>query len=73
MSDGLFHFRCPICQALMVTRAANSEHQVECPECNTLLAVPFCLRERRRIKSSSRTRPRLNFDRRRPTRKRRWT
>ena len=41
MSDGLIHFRCPVCQARMTTRAANAEHNVECPGCNTLLAVPF--------------------------------
>lgn len=41
MSDGLLHFRCPICQTRMVTLAANSESNIECPQCNTILVVPF--------------------------------
>jgi biopolymer transport protein ExbD len=41
MSDGLIHFRCPVCQSRLVTRAANAEQNVECPGCDTLLSVPF--------------------------------
>lgn len=41
MSDGMTHFRCPICQARLASRAANAERSIECPECNTMLAVPF--------------------------------
>lgn len=41
MSDGLIHFRCPICQARMATRVANAEQHVECPECSSTLAVPY--------------------------------
>ncbi len=41
MTDGLIHFQCPVCQASMVTRAANAEHNVECPSCDTMLSVPF--------------------------------
>jgi biopolymer transport protein ExbD len=41
MSDGLIHFACPVCQFRMVTRAANAEHNVECPGCDSRLSVPF--------------------------------
>ena len=41
MSDGLIHLRCPVCQARLATLAANAEQRVECPECTTILAVPF--------------------------------
>ena len=41
MTDGLTHFRCPVCQARLASRAADSEHSIECPECNTYLSIPF--------------------------------
>jgi biopolymer transport protein ExbD len=45
MSHGLIHFQCPVCQARMVTLAANAEHHVECSGCDTRLAVPFLPRD----------------------------
>ena len=41
MSDGMIHFRCPVCKCRLASRAANTEHAIECPDCDTLLAVPF--------------------------------
>jgi biopolymer transport protein ExbD len=41
MSDGLIHFACPVCQTHLATRAANAEHHVQCPRCDTVLSVPF--------------------------------
>lgn len=41
MSDGMVRFRCSVCQARLASRAADSEQLIECPECDSRLAVPF--------------------------------
>jgi biopolymer transport protein ExbD len=41
MTDGLIHFQCPVCRTPLVTRAAHGDQNVECPGCDTHLAVPF--------------------------------
>ena len=41
MSDGMIHFQCPVCFCRLASRAANTEQTIECPECDTALAVPF--------------------------------
>lgn len=40
-ADGLVHFRCPVCQTRLTTRAANAESTVSCVGCSSLLSVPY--------------------------------
>jgi biopolymer transport protein ExbD len=40
MSDGLVHFRCPVCRQRICTVASNAERPFDCPGCESPLLVP---------------------------------